>query len=82
MKLIPVENIPDRKYRSQKNMDIVQEFIDSQLRCALVEGNGTKRLSTNLQEVIKKMGLKNVVRACQRNGKTYLIRLDPVIEKE
>ena len=80
MKLIPVENIPDRKYKAQKNMDIVREFINSQLRCALVEGNGTKSLSSNLQEVLKKMGLKNAVRACQRNGKTYLIRLDPAID--
>lgn len=82
MKLIPVENIPDRKYKTQKNMNIVREFMDSQLRCALVEGNGSKSLSSNLQEVIKKMGLKNAVRARQRNGKTYLIRLDPVTEKE
>lgn len=80
MKLIPVENIPDKKYMSRKNKAIVQEFINSQLRCALVEGNGTKSLSSNLQEVIKKMGLKNAVRACQRNGKTYLIRLDPAID--
>lgn len=58
MKLIPVENIPNRKYKAQKNIDIVREFIDSQLRCALVEGNGPKNLSSNLQEVIKKMGLK------------------------
>lgn len=82
MKLIPVENIPDRKYKAQKNMNIVREFIDSQLRCALIEGRGQKCLSSNLQEVIKKMGLKNAVRACRRNGKTYLIRLDPVTEKE
>ena len=54
MKLIPVENIPDRKYKTQKNMNIVREFMDSQLRCALVEGNGPKSLSSNLQEVIKK----------------------------
>lgn len=54
MKLIPVENIPDRKYKTQKNMNIVREFMDSQLRCALVEGNGSKSLSSNLQEVIKK----------------------------
>ena len=80
MKLIPVENIPNRKYKAQKNIDIVREFIDSQLRCALVEGNGPKNLSSNLQEVIKKMGLKNAVRARQRNGKTYLIRLDPAID--
>lgn len=80
MKLIPVENIPNRKYKAQKNMDIVREFMDSQLRCALVEGNGPKSLSSNLQEVIKKMGLKNAVRACQRKGKTYLIRLDPAID--
>ena len=80
MKLIPVENIPDRKYKTQKNMNIVREFMDSQLRCALVEENGQKSLSSNLQEVIKKMGLKNAVRACRRNGKTYLIRLDPAID--
>ena len=80
MKLIPVENIPDRKYKTQKNMNIVREFMDSQLRCALVEGNGSKSLSSNLQEVIKKMGLKSAVRACRRNGKTYLIRLDPAID--
>lgn len=80
MKLIPVENIPDRKYKTQKNMNIVREFMDSQLRCALVEGNGSKSLSSNLQEVIKKMGLKNAVGARQRNGKTYLIRLDPAID--
>lgn len=80
MKLIPVENIPNRKYKAQKNMDIVREFINSQLRCALIEGNGTKGLSSNLQEAIKKMGLKNAVRACRRNGKTYLIRLDPAID--
>lgn len=54
MKLIPVENIPDRKYKTQKNMNIVREFMDSQLRCALVGGNGKKSLSSNLQEVIKK----------------------------
>lgn len=54
MKLIPVENIPNRKYKAQKNMDIVREFIDSQLRCALIEGSGTKGLSSNLQEAIKK----------------------------
>ena len=54
LKLIPVENIPNRKYKSQKNMDIVHEFIDSQLRCALIEGSGTKGLSSNLQEAIKK----------------------------
>ena len=54
LKLIPVENIPDRKYKTQKNMNIVREFMDSQLRCALVEGNGSKSLSSNLQEVIKK----------------------------
>lgn len=54
MKLIPVENIPNRKYKAQKNMDIVREFINSQLRCALIEGNGTKSLSSNLQEAIKK----------------------------
>ena len=80
MKLIPVENIPDRKYKTQKNMNIVREFMDSQLRCALVEGNGSKSLSSNLQEVIKKMGLKNAVRARQRNGKTYLICRDPAID--
>lgn len=80
MKLIPVENIPDRKYKAQKNMNIVREFMGSQLRCALVEGNGQKSLSSNLQEVIKKMGLKNAVRACRRKGKTYLIRLDPAID--
>lgn len=80
MKLIPVENIPNKKYKAQKNMDIVREFIDSQFRCALIEGSGTKSLSSNLQEVIKKMGLKNTVRACQRNGKTYIIRLDPAID--
>ena len=82
MKLIPVENIPDRKYKTQKNMNIVREFMDSQLRCALVEGNGQKSLSSNLQEVIKKMGLKNAVRACRRKGKTYLIRLDPAIDEK
>lgn len=54
MKLIPVENIPNRKYKAQKNMNIVREFMDSQLRCALVEGNRQKSLSSNLQEVIKK----------------------------
>lgn len=54
MKLIPVENLPDRKYKTQKNMDIVREFINSQLRCALVEGSGQKCLASNLQEAIKK----------------------------
>ena len=42
VKLIPVENIPDRKYKTQKNMNIVREFMDSQVRCELVEGNGKR----------------------------------------
>lgn len=72
----PVDEIPG-SYKKTKLQKLLQEFVDSNVPCAVVNGSESYRggFTGNLNRAAKLFGCQ--VRAVGRGGKTYLIRLEP-----
>lgn len=75
MRLVSVENVPGW-YKSTGNKQIIDEFIESGMKCAEVEGYTQKNATScvqSLTQTIKRYRMFNV-RAIQRKGRVFLIR--------
>lgn len=79
MKLIPVEkDLIDKGYRWSKNQKILQEFLDSGLDCARVDGyhhEDAKSCSGSLRQSVKRFHMNNIDVITHKN-QVYLIRKD------
>lgn len=67
-----------RNYRRTSNLIILEEFIDSGMECAKVEGFNNKtatHCTTSLNASIKRFNLGGI-RAISRKGGCYLIKID------
>ena len=73
--LVPVEEIPG-SFRRTKLMRLLEEFADSGIAAARVDGTCEyKGLAGNLNRSAKRFGLP--VEAITRNGTIYLLRVKP-----
>lgn len=78
MKSKPCERPPCNGHRNTRNRRIIEEFIQSGERCALLEGSKYRDAVSHLQSIsasIKLHGYKNV-EAHMRNKQIYLVRND------
>lgn len=82
MKLVPI----DRKtltrcpgyYGSTKNLEILEEFINSELDCAEVKNFPHKTCNscqTSIKTSIKRFNMTSRVNVITREGKVFLIKL-------
>lgn len=73
--LVPVEEIPG-SFRRTKLMRLLEEFTDSGIAAARVDGACEYRgLAGNLNRSAKRFGLP--VEAITRHGTIYLLRVEP-----
>lgn len=72
----PVDKIPGN-YRITKLQKLLQEFVDSNVPCAVVNGTESYKggFTGNLNRAAKRFGFQVI--AVGRGGTTYLIRLEP-----
>lgn len=78
MRLIPydLQKIQKNAYKKSDNLLLLEEFRDSGMKCAKVEGFTQKTAgycATSLNASIKRYKMFNI-RAMTRKGKVYLVR--------
>lgn len=82
MKLVPFERKDLGRcagcYAPTKNLEILEEFINSELDCAEIKNFPHKTAnccSTSFKNSIKRFGMTGSVTTVIRNGRVFLIRL-------
>jgi len=75
IELVEVNEIPQAKRGGRRGIykDIVEKFLNSRMKYALVKSNRKPiTLVNGLKDVIKKLKVEGKVRVVQRQGKVYL----------
>lgn len=78
MKMIPYEREKVRYYKKTKNLEILEEFMNSGLECAKIEGyshKNAKSAQSCLYSSMKRFGLKGIA-VVVRKGNLFLLRVN------
>ncbi len=77
MKLIPVkENLKITFYKKTKWLDIIDEFVNSEMKCAKLEGwtNKTSSSAASACNISIKRFNKKGIKAIERKGEVFLVK--------
>jgi hypothetical protein len=79
IELVEVNEIPQAKRGGRRGIykEIVEKFLNSRMKYALVKSNRKPiTLVNGIKDVIKKLKVEGKVRVAQRQGKVYLERIE------
>jgi molybdopterin-guanine dinucleotide biosynthesis protein len=79
IELVEVDEIPQAKRGGRRGIykEIVEKFLNSRMKYALVKSNRKPiTLVNGLKDTIKKLKVEGKVRVIQRQGKVYLEKLE------
>jgi molybdopterin-guanine dinucleotide biosynthesis protein len=79
IELVEVNEIPEAKRGGRRGIykEIVEKFLNSRMKYALVKSNRKPITIVNgLKDTIKKLKVEGKVRVIQRQGKVYLEKLE------
>jgi predicted pyridoxine 5'-phosphate oxidase superfamily flavin-nucleotide-binding protein len=79
IELVEVDEIPEAKRGGRRGIykDIVEKFLNSRMKYALIKSNRKPiTLVNGLKDVIKKLKVEGKVRVVQRQGKVYLEKIE------
>ena len=79
IELVEVKEIPEAKRGGRRGIyrEIVEKFLNSRMKYALVKSNRKAiTLVNGLKDTIKKLKVEGKVRVVQRQGKVYLEKIE------